>query len=575
MNIAPSTTSRSLLNRLAARSTEFSDAAAREKSELLELLARRQIHSAPMLKRLHDVLLYLQAFPDNAAVRRASTAGLAAFGGRIAALTRAQRERLDDSGIVGTAVYYEYSFESARWLSGRFGEAVEIDWPRFTSPERLDPLLLNIITPAEQQTFDEAEIGTEEWIRMAKGAATGSDLNWLLRHCAGGGVPARIWGQLYDAAEVPLVWDLGAGRGARTRNRYAAGRSGYRRRGMRILEGSAGALIARPLRAITHLDARRAQSVLDVVRAALLARHREVYAMQHANPREVYLADVGRGVQIAVLGVVPERRLSLETNYGYTLFSNGVPIGYGGVTPLFHQNNTGINIFSEFRRSEAAFLYAQVLRMAHTLFGSNRFVVNPYQFGADNPEALASGAFWFYYRLGFRPVEPEVRRLAADARAKIRKRRAYRTPAEVLVELASCDLHLELPGARAGQYFDESWLGIIAAAVTRSLAEGAPGQRRRGLRGSVRELSRTLGIDDIDAWSASQRTAFEHLVPVVSLIDDLESWPLGARRKLGALMRAKGGHAERDFAVRLRAHDQFRSALADFCKRSLGHARRG
>ena len=35
-----------------------------------------------------------------------------------------------------------------------------------------------------------------------------------------------------------------------------------------------------------------------------------------------------------------------------------------------------------------------------------RFVVEPSQFGGTNKEGLLSGAFWFYYRLGFRPIDP-------------------------------------------------------------------------------------------------------------------------------------------------------------------------
>ncbi|MFO1316643.1 MAG: hypothetical protein U1F58_13655 [Burkholderiales bacterium] len=54
----------------------------------------------------------------------------------------------------------------------------------------------------------------------------------------------------------------------------------------------------------------------------------------------------------------------------------------------------------------------RILRAFHTLYGSGRFVVNPYQFGAGNAEAIASGAFWFYYRLGFRPAHALTRALA-------------------------------------------------------------------------------------------------------------------------------------------------------------------
>ena len=153
--------------------------------------------------------------------------------------------------------------------------------------------------------------------------------------------------------------------------------------------------------------------VIDLARSALAARAREVHAMNYPNADDVHVADLGEGVELAVIGVPPAQRLSLEANYGYLLISNGVPIGYGGVSPLFRQANTGINVFDPFRGSEAAFLWAQMLRAFRTLFGTRRFVINGYQFGAGNSEAIASGAYWFYYRLGFRPSLAENASLAA------------------------------------------------------------------------------------------------------------------------------------------------------------------
>ena len=59
-----------------------------------------------------------------------------------------------------------------------------------------------------------------------------------------------------------------------------------------------------------------------------------------------------------------------------------------------------------------------------------KFVVKPYQFGKGNPEGLKSGAFWFYYRLGFRPVRDDIREQAAAVeeitnRSIIQDTRAY------------------------------------------------------------------------------------------------------------------------------------------------------
>ena len=170
--------------------------------------------------------------------------------------------------------------------------------------------------------------------------------------------------------------------------------------------------------------------------------------MSYPNHDEIYWCDLGQGVALAVIGIARDQRLTLETNTGYLLFANGVPIGYGGVTPLFRQANTGINIFDPFRGGEAAYLWTQMLRAFHTLYGSRRFVINAYQFGA--------GAFWFYYRLGFRPAQQHVRALAAREATRMASDRRYRSDVRTLKALATGDLYLDLPGFDPDDFFGEA-----------------------------------------------------------------------------------------------------------------------
>lgn len=63
-------------------------------------------------------------------------------------------------------------------------------------------------------------------------------------------------------------------------------------------------------------------------------------------------------------------------------------------------------------------MFAEVLRLYQRLYKVQRFVVKPYQFGKGNKEGLQSAAFWFYYKLGFRPQDE---RIAALAEAEYKK----------------------------------------------------------------------------------------------------------------------------------------------------------
>jgi hypothetical protein len=66
--------------------------------------------------------------------------------------------------------------------------------------------------------------------------------------------------------------------------------------------------------------------------------------------------------------------------------------------------------------------------------------VDPYQIGHENEEAIESGAFWFYYKLGFRPASTEHARLALREEEKIARTPGYRTSPATLRRLAAAPL---------------------------------------------------------------------------------------------------------------------------------------
>ena len=131
----------------------------------------------------------------------------------------------------------------------------------------------------------------------------------------------------------------------------------------------------------------------------------------------VFHADAGRGVEVFFFGVPPAWRLPLRAYHGGMFFKNGVPAGYVELLSLFERAEVGFNLYYTFREGESAWLYARLLRLFRQVLGVNCFSVDPYQIGLENPEAIDSGAFWFYRKLGFRPVEPAVAALVDSRRA--------------------------------------------------------------------------------------------------------------------------------------------------------------
>jgi len=341
----------------------------------------------------------------------------------------------------------------------------------------------------------------------------------------------------------------------------------FRHQGMRKPAGSVKKEIMRPVETMTHLAPRTASKMIDVAMASLAVRHRETHHFNHANPREVYLADVGDGISIAVFGLRKRYRYPLECTMGYLILANGLPIGYGGASTLFRQANTGLNIFEEYRGSEAAFLWVQVMRVYHHLTACTRFIINPYQFGEDNDEALQSGAFWFFYGLGYRPVSRDIRGLASRESEKIRRNKRHRSDITTLRRLASCDMHLTLPGARQSELFDESWIETSSMLATQVLGEAGGRTRKVAANRVAAKLARDIGIRSFGGWTPSERRGFEALAPIAAAAGPA-NWPTDAKRSMRELLRAKGSDKEADYARLLGQHSAFRSALRKACRRA-------
>jgi hypothetical protein len=563
----PKWTGRRSVHRLFEIRNRFDSAASGEKLRLLRLLGQSKVQTRAEIKRLHTALCFIRAFPDTIAHYRQADAQLASFEKRVGKLPAKARSGLSDSGISGTPIHYEFSYEVASWMARRAAGTVSIDWAEMGEMDdtaRLDDLLALLLQPAEEEYFDNVYVSTREWISLAAADTNGTDFDWLLAQL-GEERLKPIWSEIYNNAELQLVWDLRGTALSKSLNTMPIASIQARSRGLRKRVRNVKQEIMRPVDALRRLSPRAGSRLIDVAMASMAVRHRETLHFNFANPKEVYLADVGEGVSVAVFGLQQQYRYPLECTMGYLILSNGVPVGYGGASALFRQVNTGINIFDEYRGSEAAFLWVQVMRVYHHLLGCTRFIANPFQFGGENAEALASGAFWFYYRLGYRPVLPAIRKLAQRESKKMRRNKAHRSDARTLRRLASCDMHLTLPGARASDMFDEHWLETSSMLATKSLAATGCSTRAEAADRLAEYVARDLGLRSLSRWTADERLGFSRLAPIVAATNPA-AWPADAKRSMRKLLRAKGGPSEADYARLLCKHDYFLSALRASCR---------
>src|SRR5437867_4073627 len=549
---------RRLVEALAAAVARYSPDDQKQKCSLLESLERCAIRHPGTLLRFHEALCFLQAYPDDARVLELVGRALEGFASRVARLGPAAR-RLHDSGIVGAALDYPFGYPMARWLAARYPQDVEIAWSRFDDEDRLDETLSLLATAAEGDAFSEGGMGWRRWLRVAKGGRRLSDLAVVLELFERTGLPQETRDWLFESVALPILWRPRGPGASRTLARLPCRRVFFHHAG---LDRSAGDLVdalRRPPPLVPAPRA-RAEAMIEAARLAMATRQRELHAFSHPNPDDVLVVDAGRGPTLVFIGIEPDFRLPLEGYYGFLALKNGVPVSYGGGWELFGTLDFAVNIFASFRQGESAYLATQLLRAYRRIFNMRTIVVDRYQLGHESTEALRSGSFYFYHRLGFRPRDPGVIRVLAEERAKIAADASYRSPIPVLKRLAADEVFLTLPGGPAAP---EKRLRAtdLSALVARRIAREFGGDRRLATRASTERVGRILGATRRAGWPGPEQRSFARMSLVAALIPDLARWPLAERRELVAVMRAKGGAGEMGYARRLDAHARLRRSL--------------
>jgi len=197
-----------------------------EKSgELEHLLAEAgalRFRAPAALIRLHEILLYLRAYPRTPAVARRADAILFRVADRVAALRAAGAdltpfEEPEISGIGGTGFTAVFSYEVARRLVAS-RHAVEIDWEACDEPDRLGPVLRRFLPLLEEDWPVEAHPPFRQWLEAACPRGV-SALGWLLDRIGRLGLDDRGRADLYESLQLPLAWDMGDSPHTRSRLR--------------------------------------------------------------------------------------------------------------------------------------------------------------------------------------------------------------------------------------------------------------------------------------------------------------------------------------------------------------------
>jgi hypothetical protein len=588
-----------LLTQLEAAKGRFDTGHSSRVAKLLSQLSKLQFSDPRHIIRFHECLLFLRAFPHAASLIPRVERLLNTFHQRVENLRARDADMslfddFDTSGICGTTMQDTLSFDVAQWLASRVPRNVEIAWDNYwddyqaerargTTWPRFIPLL-------EEDADVEANIPWHRWLDAARGRQHA--LPWLLNRFARLPLSPRERSELYDSLRIPIRWNLENLKFSRTRN-WTRPRGRYLHNSPLIQRSdvSLARELARPAPELEKLSLAAGEKVMHGIREIMVVRYRELYGTTLGDPRTVVRADLGRGVVMHFWGLPADRRLPLRAYLaGYTL-KNGVPINYIEAIGLCEWIEVGFNTFYSYRQGETAWIYAQALRCLRALTSARCISIYPYQIGQNNDEAIDSGAFWFYRKLGFRPGRTDLQALCEREEKRIAANPQYRTPPSALKRLAEANMFYDLEpraqdskldvvlkGRGFGRAVETAKLNAASVAdvtpgpwdtfSTRNLGLLVSGRMAREFdtdsykirQASIKSVTRALNVNPT-RWTEDQKRSLEGWSLILALIPELARWSRHDKRQLIEVIRSKSASNEMPYLRLTRDHARLRSEL--------------
>jgi hypothetical protein len=531
----------------------------------LKSLSKLKFADAPELIRFHEALLFFRAYPPSAEVLKQVEVILKSFGQRLSQLRMADADLspLDDpevSGIIGTSVTSNFSYAIVCWLAEKYPAQLSIDWDWFEEEERFGATMPRFLPLLEEEAMVEAHVPYQDYLRAAKGRP--NEVVWLVERFKSLKVSEKEKAEAYDALKIHVRWRFGV-RASRTIMRLGTRKIFFHDRPLiaRREVSLADELNSPPI-PVARVSRSLGEKILEMAHETSAVRYRELHGFTYGDAHRVLRADLGRGNEAFVIGVPPPDRLPLRAYHAALMFKNGVPVGYFEGLSIFERMEGGFNLYYTFREGETAWLYARILRLLRQLLGVTVFSIDPYQVGHENEEGIESGAFWFYRKLGFRPVQPDLMKLTLSEERGIAADPHRRTSARTLRKLASGHMLFELSNANtpsATSEWDKFQIRNVGLAIQKRMAREFHGDAQKIRAHSENLVGRSLGLRTRD-WSEGERSALKNFAPLLAMMA-IESWEPSDKQLAARIIRAKGNGDEALYLKLMQKHSRLRAEV--------------
>lgn len=500
----------------------------------------RKYPTAIAYRKAHDQILFHLAYPSSKQELQEAKLSISQF----------SHEKIKDpnskhsAGLIGSVITGSFSYALVSWLNNRFPQDIEIE-SSGADAELVRLLFRQILPRCEYDTISVGEMDLLKRIQLLKGNTPGSMLNWLLEQIAAADITDQAKETLFHSLQIFIRCTITDPLLNVSMLKGPACPSGFHR--VIKKKVSIKSTARKKIPAPKQLSLSEKQNLIDTARASLFFLYRETEPFTYADPNELVYFELEKGLGIALYGMIPERRLSIESYIGYLAFSNGIPVAYGGGWLFGKRSQFGINILPAFRGGPSALLLAQLIRVYHQYYQAEKFVVKPYQFGWQNPEAIKTGAFWFYYKAGFRPEMSNINQLAKAEWLKIKQDRSYRTDAKTLRVFTKSALCLDLhPDA-----FPDFDAAVISRSITDGIQQNFQRDRKKAVLQSVAFLKKQCRGIAFKVKGSIMQKVFEEWSLVAMMAMEMNTWTRKEKEGFIELIKLKAQAGERKFILRL------------------------
>jgi len=454
---------------------------------LNELQSYKNITSE-QFTNLHNTLMCMMAYPSSKQVLAAIQKTCEVLLNQINNNKRLQ-QKLTGTGIYNTLIECNFSYELVKDLIALFPNQISIH--SASSSLETQKAALKLIFPyTEYSLIHDGDKDLKSRLASLLNSNNQTDLEQLISIIQNADLPNNTKAFVYNQLGIYITWQQHSISNSITFLRGTDLPVYYHNSAIQKSVDVKG-IITKKLPKPTHLSSKQKEQLITSAKLTLTYLYRETEPFTNANSNDITLFELEHGISVALFGCLPEKRYSLESYIGYLVLKNNIPISYGGGWLLGERSQFGINILESFRGGESQLIICELLRVYHQYLGAKRFVVKPYQFGLHNPEAIKTGAFWFYYKLGFRPQDAKLKELALYEEEQKKKNPRYKSSTSTLKKYLKSNIELVLADNSFPNYDSE----VLSQKITKYINTHYNGDRKQALTKCFNELKKHTGIN--------------------------------------------------------------------------------